>query len=340
MPKHRSPWLPDFCRLPRLVAVLGIAELVVVVIALAPLGGSRWSLDGFLSISAFAIWVALTSAVLLCSLRDTIHKLAPPLGMALAVLLPPLVAGFCAWSLQVLGLGNPEAVSAGAGLDFVASSMALAALIGGVSLRYFYVRDQWQAQVQARAKATVDALQARIRPHFLFNSMNSIASLVRTDPVTAERAIEDLADLFRAALGAGEGEATLEEEIALGKRYLAIEQLRLRDRLRVNWNLPDPLPQIRLPRLVLQPLLENAVVHGVARLAQGGDIDITMQVADGQLQVHITNPSLPASQRDASNGHALESIAQRLAYRFGSEARMTSRQIDGYYYCELLLPLP
>jgi len=340
MSKPQGHWLPDFCRLSRLVVVLGIAQLVVVVIALAPLGGSRWSLDGFISISAFAIWVALTSAVLLCALRVHIHKLPQPVGMTVAILLPPLVAGFCAWSLQVLGLGNPDAFSAGAGLDFIASSIALAALIGGVSLRYFYVRDQWQAQVQAHAKASVDALQARIRPHFLFNSMNSIASLVRTDPVTAERAVEDLADLFRAALGAGEGEATLEEEIALGKRYLAIEQLRLRDRLRVSWNLPEPLPQIRMPRLVLQPLLENAVVHGIARLAQGGVIDITMRVDDGKLHIHISNPSLPASQRDASNGHAQDSIAQRLAYRFGQEARMTSRQIDGYYYCELLLPLP
>jgi two-component system sensor histidine kinase AlgZ len=91
---------------------------------------------------------------------------------------------------------------------------------------------------------------------------------------------------------------------------------------------------------VLQPLLENAVVHGIARLAQGGDIDITMKAEEGMLQIHISNPSLPASQRDASNGHAQDSIAQRLAYRFGREARMTSRQIDGYYCRELLLRLP
>src|SRR5690606_5465417 len=140
---------------------------------------------------------------------------------------------------------------------FVGGVAALAAIITAAALRYFYVQQQWAEQVQAKADAEVRALQARIRPHFLFNSMNSIASLVRRDPATAERAIEDLSDLFRAALGAGQGPATLDEEIILAERFLAIEKLRLGDRLKVDWQREDDLPlTLSMPRLILQPLVE------------------------------------------------------------------------------------
>ncbi|MBW8366814.1 MAG: sensor histidine kinase [Arenimonas sp.] len=340
----KPAWLPDLCSINRLVAVLGVAQLVVLVIALAPVGGDRWRVPDFLSVSAYAAWVALASAVLLCKLRARIHGLGPWLGRAVAVAAPMAVAGLCAWSLQFLGFGDPQAEAAGTGGGFIASSMVLTGLIGGVALRYFYVRDQWQAQVQARAKASVDALQARIRPHFLFNSMNSIASLVRTDPVSAERALEDLADLFRAALGAGDGDATLQQEIELARRYLAIEKLRLRDRLRVSWKLPEPLPAIRLPKLVLQPLLENAVVHGIAPLPEGGEIEVSIRVARDRLELRITNPCRHAGMNDAGssagNGHAQASIAQRLAFHFGPGAKMTARLVDGHYFCEISLPMP
>ncbi|HEX5756170.1 MAG TPA: histidine kinase, partial [Arenimonas sp.] len=204
----------------------------------------------------------------------------------------------------------------------------------------FYVREQWQAQVQAQTQAAMDALQARIRPHFLFNSMNTIASLVRSDPATAERAVEDLSDLFRAALGADRGEATLAEEIELGRRYLDIEGLRLGGRLRVHWQLPEPLPMLRLPRLVLQPLLENAVLHGVARLPEGGRIDITLQVAGRTLEIVIRNPAAADSDPGLHNGHAQDSIAQRLRHRLGNGARLHAGREGADYVCRLHLPLP
>ena len=127
----------------------------------------------------------------------------------------------------------------------------MVALITALALRYFYVIDRWQAQVGAQARAEADALQARIRPHFLFNSMNMIASLLRRDPEVAERAVLDLSDLFRAALGAGEGNSSLAEEVRLAERYLAIEQLRLGDRLQVVWRKQEPLPwALPMPRLI------------------------------------------------------------------------------------------
>jgi two-component system sensor histidine kinase AlgZ len=171
--------------------------------------------------------------------------------------------------------------------------------------------------------------------------MNTIASLVRSDPATAERAVEDLADLFRAALGAGEGDSTLAEELSLCERYLSIEALRLGDRLRVRWDLAEPLPTtLRLPRLLLQPLVENAVIHGVSRLPQGGEITIAAAVRDGALHVRVGNPTLPPRERDAGNRHAQDSIVRRIEYRFGPAATLTRRYADGYYACELTLPLP
>jgi two-component system sensor histidine kinase AlgZ len=338
-----APWLPDLCRLPRIAACLGVAELVVVVIALAPRESGQWSFAEFIAASLFALWIALVVSVALCKARRWIHQLPRWLGVAVALSLPMAAAAFgalCVHQIDV-GLQTHLSVPQDESARFISSASLLTGLITAIALRYFYMRDQWQAQLQAQAKAQVDALQARIRPHFLFNSMNTIASLVRRDPATAERAVEDLADLFRAALGAGEDGSTLAEEISLGQRYLSIESLRLGERLRVRWDLAEPLPhQLRLPRLVLQPLLENAVVHGIAHLPQGGELVIAIQVVRGEkLHVRISNPALPPRERDAGNRHAQASIAQRLAYQFGRGATLTRGFADGYYVCELVLPL-
>lgn len=333
-------WLPDFCRLPRLGAALLAAEAAVVVIAIAPGAASRWTLSEFGQASALALWIALVSAVLLCKLRVWIRRLPLRLGVFIAWVLPVAVAALGVALLYPID----ESVGSGFGLPpgrmwpTVLSCAALAGLIGAVTLRYFYVQEQWRAQVQANAEAEVRALQARIRPHFLFNSMNTIASLIRIEPARAERAVEDLADLFRAALGAGKGEASLEEELHLAGRYLAIEKLRLGDRLQVRWDLVEPLPRgLPLPRLTLQPLVENAVLHGVSRLEDGGEIAIAARMDGRLLRLTIRNPSPPPNGARGS-GHAQESIAARLAYHYGREARMTAGWDGGYYRCELEIP--
>jgi two-component system sensor histidine kinase AlgZ len=338
----RAPWLPDLCRLPRIAACLGVAQLVVVVIALAPREGGLWSFAEFAGASVFALWLALIVAVALCKGRPFIDRMPRWLGGLVAIALPMLAAGLGAAAVHQLdiGLGYRLSLPADEGMRFVSSAALLTGLITVIALRYFYVREQWQAQLQAQAKAQVDALQARIRPHFLFNSMNTIAALVRSDPVTAERAVEDLADLFRAALGAGEVDSTLAEELELCERFLSIESLRLGGRLRVRWDLVEPLPRtLKLPRLVLQPLVENAIVHGIARLPDGGEITIGVAVDGAVLRVRVGNPALPPRERDAGNQHAQDSIAQRLAYRFGPRATLTRTFADGYYVCELSLPL-
>jgi two-component system sensor histidine kinase AlgZ len=339
----RRPWLPDFCSLPRIASVLGVAELVVLVIALTPHVHGRWMLSEFAAASVFALWLALIVAVVLCKTRNLIDRLPRWLGVSAAMTLPMAAAAFGAWCVHRIdvGLGYGLTLPAEESMRFVSSVALLTGLITAVALQYFVLRDQWQAQLQAHAKAQVEALQARIRPHFLFNSMNTIASLVRSDPVTAERAVVDLADLFRAALGAGQGDSTLAEEIQLGERYLSIEKLRLGERLRVDWQLTEPLPStMKLPRLVLQPLLENAVLHGISRLPDGGEIAVSIAVDQRRLHVRIRNPTLPPREHDSGHGHGQDSTAQRLAYQFGAAARMSSGYADGYYVCEFTLPLP
>jgi two-component system sensor histidine kinase AlgZ len=341
MSENTGHWLPDFCRLPRIAAVLAIAELVVVVVWLAPHPGAHWGVAEFVAASAFALWLALVLAIVYCKARPLFERLPTPVGIAASLLMPLVVGAACAWMVQVIDAGLGTHYTPPRRWTFVGGVAALSTLIAALALRYFYVSEQWRARVRAASKAEVEALQARIRPHFLFNSMNTIASLVRTDPVTAERAVEDLSELFRAALGAGEGESTLGEEISLTERYLAIEALRLGPRLRVAWHVaPDVPRELRMPRLVLQPLLENAVLHGIAPLPAGGQVDIDIARTDGRLRIEVRNPALPARERRDGNRHAQDSIMQRLAYHFGSDARLSRGFEDGSYRCQLTLPLP
>ena len=339
-----EPWLPDFCRPPRILVMLGMAQLVVLLVALWPGDGNSLTLGQFFSASAFSLWLALSIAVLLCVSRRHLSQLPVALGAASALGLTVFVAACVAGVVYGLymTLGKPP-VQVGFG-RFVLGSAAIALLITAFVLRYFYVSDRWEAQLNANARAEADALQARIRPHFLFNSMNLIASLVRRDPVVAERAVLDLSDLFRAALGASEGDSNLAQEVELARRYLSIESLRLCDRLQVEWDLKEPLPwSMKLPHLVLQPLVENSVLHGISRLPEGGKLEIGVWVDQDLLHVRICNPA-PSPQAaslsiQAGTGHAQKNIAYRLAYKHGPEAVLQGSWSGGDYTCDLVLPL-
>jgi len=332
-------WLPQFCSLPTLFAVMVVAELVALIIVLAPDPNARPWLARLGVATVYAQWLALLNAVVLCSLRQPLERLNARTGFILAWLVSVAVSALASAVVFQMseGLGFGLADASAQGLRFVLGNAAIAGLISAALLRYLFVLEQWRERVRAASKAQVDALQARIRPHFLFNSMNTIASLIRTRPAEAERTVEDLADLFRAALGSGEASGTLGEELDLMNHYLRIEKLRLGDRLQVDMD-TDQLPRdLPLPRLLLQPLVENAIYHGIQPRADGGTIHIAGRHLPGRVEITMRNP-LPPDAAPARNGVALANIRARIEYHFGTRGNLRVEPGAGEYAVTVSLP--
>ena len=176
-----------------------------------------------------------------------------------------------------------------------------------LALRYFYVTHEWRRNIEMRATARVHALQARIRPHFLFNSMNTIAALTRTNPAVAEQAVQDLADLFRANLSEKRNTITLAEEFEVARTYQRIEELRLGPRLRVEWKTGSLPSNVQLvPGLTLQPLLENAIYHGIEPQPEGGVVTVTGEMTGDLITIVVRKPGRGPTKR------ARSAIASRL----------------------------
>ena len=327
--------LPDFCSMASVFTLVVVAELVVVIDALAP--GARIEWRGFATATLFVVWLALLSSLLLCRLVPRLARLprAPAYLLALIalVLLVAAASAVVAWLDHALGTGlTPDSR-----LRFVVGNAVLATLLGAALLRYFYVLAEWRARLAAVARAQFEALQARIRPHFLYNSMNTVAALVRVDPAAAERTVEDLSDLFRAALGAEDKPSTLAAELGLIDRYLAIEQLRLGDRLKVERDLNDLPMGIELPALLLQPLVENAVYHGIQGRREGGTLRIAGRRTDAGIEIEIDNP-LPDAASPPRSGHGMDSVRRRIAYHFGERGLLDVRVEGGIHRVIVGLP--
>jgi two-component system sensor histidine kinase AlgZ len=333
-------WLPQFCSAPTLFAVMIVAELVALVVVLAPgADAARPWLARLGVASVYVQWLALLDAVLLCSLRRPLERLDQRAGYVVAwivsVATTALASAVVCRMDQALGLGLTAAP--GATARFVAANAAICALITAALLRYLFVLERWRDRVRAAAKAQVQALQARIRPHFLFNSMNTIASLIRTRPAEAERTVEDLADLFRAALGADDGAGTLGEELDLVERYLHIERLRLGARLAVELDVEALPREFPLPRLLLQPLIENAVYHGIQPRADGGTIALRGRRLAHGVEIVVANP-LPPDAPARRNGVALANVRARIEYHFGAQGTLHVEPGPDAYVVTLRLP--
>ncbi|HYD34116.1 MAG TPA: histidine kinase, partial [Methylophilaceae bacterium] len=178
----------------------------------------------------------------------------------------------------------------------------------------------------------------RIRPHFLFNSINAVLSLMRSQPRLAETALEDMADLFRVLMADNRDLVPLAQEIALCRQYLALEKLRLDDRLNIQWQIDNMPPDALIPPLVLQPLLENAVYHGIEPMPDGGEITINIHSNRDQVHLILSNPYHPQRDRTSGNKMALTNIQERLALHFDAEASMTSRQDRHRYEVHIVIP--
>ncbi|MFZ2302933.1 MAG: sensor histidine kinase [Gallionella sp.] len=253
----------------------------------------------------------------------------------------------------------------GTGFDMARYTL-LSMLVSGILLVYF----RWRSQVLSRAlhDARLQVLRARIRPHFLFNTINAVLGIVRTRPKQAETALEDMADLFRMAMSDAQNLVPLRQEIELSKQYIALEQLRMGERLRVDWRIQDVPGDVLIPPLLLQPLLENAVYHGIESLPQGGCIVVELGRNGNELRLKVENPCVPRGNepqdvaqeplpqegagesssvsgkfrkltgQHTGNKMALQNIRERLSLLFDAEARYQVESGEDFYRVEIALP--
>jgi len=329
--------LDVFCRAESVLAVVLATEGVAVLLALAPgVEGERWLRLGLVSL--FAQWVALVWVAGLCVARLSLARYAPLRVAWIAVLwlvvVSVAVARGAFWVLTEAG------VRLGRAADFVGHVAVMAVVLGLLGVLGFYAF--WQAQGWAlRAReAELEALHARIRPHFLFNTLNAIASLIPSRPEDAERMVEALARMLRSSLE-GPQKVPLAEELRLTRDYLAIEQMRLEQRLRVHWHLPEPLPAVLIPSLILQPLVENAVRYGVEPAREGGEVEIVVQSVGEDVHILVRN-SVPIGDasltRQRGHGLALENIRARIEAWYGARGRLEVACGEKTYAVKLHLP--
>lgn len=316
-------------------ALILVGELLAFALVLVDHGFPRFKWLHFGAVSFLTQWIILASAACLCPLRPWFRRQNG------------LVAGTVSYSIVLSMTALFTLLGQWFGGDtlpqnrmILAENLVIAAVFAGVVLRYFYLQQQLHNREQAELQSRIQALQSRIRPHFLFNSMNSIASLIETDPKAAEKMVVDLAQLFRASLS----EAVvvpLEDEITLCKQFVSIEKTRLGQRLTVDWtiDLHDSRPDI--PSLLLQPLLENAIYHGIQPLAEGGVVTVDVAAKGGEVALCVRNPvaALSTAARRQSNGIALENIRRRLQAHFGERAFMRCRRENNEFIVAIRYPV-
>ncbi len=334
-------FLPDFCAMRMVFVVVIIAQLAAFVLALAPLDiplAQRWNNLGMISL--YVQWCALGSCTVLCIVRPWLCGMtniqAGIISYLLILLVIALITELAYWLIYKPGYESSQTWH----IHFLLRNIVIGAIISGPILRYFYVQNQWRRNIQAESEARLQALQSRIRPHFLFNSMNTIASLIPAEPQQAEDAVENLADLFRASLSDARNLIPLSEELELCHRYLDIEALRLGERLQQKWNI-DTLPRDALvPPLLIQPLLENAIYHGIEPLTEGGTIEVTGQLENKKIALTIRNPLNQNSDQQIARGNQLahDNIRERLTALHGKQGSLQIEADEDSYQVTIRFP--
>jgi two-component system sensor histidine kinase AlgZ len=327
---------PSFCNWRLLLAVMVITEVSVVLLGLGRGGLPGWQWLGMASV--YAQWMALFCASGLCVTSVWTSRLSARgawIGSWLTAIALAAAFSFAGW--MAVSVFMPEMIDDSSGM-FVLKSVFAVGLVAVVFFRYLEIRARWRSELMAQAEARVQALQARIRPHFLFNSLNTIASLIPDDPGSAEAATLDLADIFRGSMRRADQLISLSEELELARQYLDMEQRRLGERLEVDWRVGElPAAAAVLP-LTLQPLLENAVAHGIQALHQGGKIFVYGRTEGDQVVITISNPLAPEGSDTSGHGMAIRNIRERLLLAFGSRASLLTNQDKEQFYAVLSLP--
>jgi two-component system sensor histidine kinase AlgZ len=324
--------LPDFRNLGTVLRIVLLANGIVLLGAASQ--ATSWGAlrDNILQSSVLLQPVLLISLLLLHALSPVLMR-RPYWQGALAV-----TAVVAAITLVLDKLGGELFSGLGDAGMFRFTRHVLAAIaISLVLLAYFKLRIQ--ALTPAKQEARLQALLARIRPHFLFNTINAVLSIVRADPKRAETALEDMADLFRMAMSEPREMVELSKEVELARQYLGLEALRMGDRLRVRWDTQNMPPDALIPPLMLQPLLENAVYHGIEPLPQGGDIEVQLYLDNDELHLKVSNPAQAQTEPYANgNKMALSNIRERLALLFDVEAQYQVESDASHYQVHITIP--
>lgn len=336
---RKGNYLPDFCDADVFLRLVLVIELVAIVFALVSYGGG----DLYIHVALLSVlmqWIGLSSAAVLCQLsrwgimRNILTTTAITFAVGLLITLAVTLLSETAVDMSRSSFAGTDATYE------LLRNLCVATILIGLALRYFYFQYESRMVLEAQAQARLQALQARIRPHFLFNSMNTIASLTHDQPDLAEQAIENLSDLFRVSLAA-EDSISLQQELELTRSYIQLEALRLGDRLQINWNIPDDNIQLLLPALTLQPLVENAIYHGIEPLSEGGIIDISVKLDEDKVYIVISNPLLEdrTEQYRKGNQMAVDNIRERLQITYANKATMTELEESKRFTVSLMLPM-
>ncbi len=326
-------FLPDLCDMRVLLGVVLSAQILALVLTMVMSPADFWV--QLSRVSLFAQAVALPGCALLCMLRARLAQWPLPLASAAMLLIAGGLAVAAAWAGQQW-LGDARFVS-DRPWQAVVQPALVAVLVVAVALRHLYVQHALTQRLRDELIWRIDVLQARIRPHFLFNTLNTITALVRSRPSVAETALEDLADLFRASLERPGRFVTLADELALCRQYVALEALRLGARLRVEWDLGNVPGDSLLPALSLQPLIENAIYHGIETCPGGGTIRLRGAHEGGRITLTMSNPHGGSSAK--RRGLALANIQQRWSLCFGEDARCQVRQDATTFEVVLVFPV-
>lgn len=325
---NRQVELPNFCHLGVNLRIALTVEAVLVAGVVARVSNSAAFWADFLALSALAQPALLLTLLSLCAAGRWLRKQVYPVGagftLALGVAVPVLVTLWLNPVLDELEGFPPGGVA------------LLALLLGAGLLAYFNLRAR--ALSPAITEARLQALQARIRPHFLFNSLNAVLSLVRSDPRRAEHALENMADLFRALMSNASQLAPLEDEVALTRAYLELEQLRLGDRLQVVWHIAKMPADALIPPLLIQPLVENAVYHGIEPQSEGGEINLNIYLSADKVHIVVRNPVATEVSHHKGNHIALDNIRERLLLHFDIDAQLKLEPMGAVYQVHIIIP--
>ncbi len=328
--KDTQAYLPDFCAAGNLFIVVLVTELVAIVLTLAAHEPEGRFLIELSKTSFFVLWFSLLGSAILCLFRAQFESAGKTRAFVLCFFVLELVCvvlAEIAW--QVTRVFGQSIIIADSHTAFLLRTLLISSIIIALAMRYLYVSSEWRRSIMLEAHARVSALQALIRPHFLFNSMNTIASLTRSNPVQAEEAVEDLSDLLRATMSTPNDRSSLKQELEIAAIYLRIEKLRLGERLKVRWDIKELPMRSYIPNLTIQPLLENAIYHGIELLPDGGEVLVSGQRKGNELSISISNPVAKGKERKKpGNKMALSNIRERFVLAFGNRSSVAVDDSD------------